>query len=81
MLQSLDQKKEIERSRHDVDMGKVCSHTLEYISIKRLIFSERARDGGFLDEPCKVHIMNRKLSLSKTQNNVLEIKSMSNAQV
>ncbi len=77
-----------ERSRHDVDMGKVCVPHFgihldkeTYLAVKERV----AATGGFLDEPyvrfAGTAYEQETFFVEDPNYNVLEIKSMSNAQV
>ena len=77
-----------ERSRHDVDMGKVCvPHFGIHLDKETyLVVKERvAATGGFLDEPyvrfAGTDYEQETFFVEDPNYNVLEIKSMSNAQV
>ena len=77
-----------ERSRHDVDMGKVCvPHFGIHLDKETyLLVKERvAATGGFLDEPyvrfAGTAYEQETFFVEDPNYNVLEIKSMSNAQV
>ena len=77
-----------ERSRHDVDMGKVCvPHFGIHLDKETyLVVKERvAATGGFLDEPyvrfAGTAYEQETFFVEDPNYNVLEIKSMSNAQV
>ena len=77
-----------ERSRHDVDMGKVCvPHFGIHLDKETyLVVKERvAATGGFLDEPyvrfAGTDYEQETFFVEDPNFNVLEIKSMSNAQV
>ena len=77
-----------ERSRHDVDMGKVCvpHFGIHLDKESYLVVKERvAATGGFLDEPyvrfAGTDYEQETFFVEDPNYNVLEIKSMSNAQV
>ena len=77
-----------ERSRHDVDMGKVCVPDFGIHLDKEtyLVVKERvAATGGFLDDPyvrfAGTAYEQETFLVEDPNYNVLEIKSMSNAQV
>ena len=77
-----------ERRRHDVDMGKVCvPHFGIHLDKENyLVVKERvAAAGGFLDEPyvrfAGTDYEQETFFVEDPNYNVLEIKSMSNAQV